>query len=96
MIHNLNKIFDSRIRLGIMSALVVNDEVNFNHLKELVGVTDGNLASHLKSLEENGYIKVQKGFIGRKTNTVYSATKSGEKAFRQHLDALEKMIRSLE
>jgi DNA-binding MarR family transcriptional regulator len=96
MIHNLNKIFDSRIRLGIMSALVVNDEVNFNHLKELVGVTDGNLASHLKSLEENGYIKVHKGFIGRKTNTTYSATKSGEKAFRQHLDALEKMIRSLE
>jgi DNA-binding MarR family transcriptional regulator len=96
MIHNLNKIFDSRIRLGIMGALMMNDEVNFNHLKEVVGLTDGNLASHLKTLEENGYIKVQKGFIGRKTNTVYSATKSGEKAFRQHLDALEKMIRSLE
>lgn len=96
MIENLNKVFDSRIRLGIMGALLVNMEVNFNHLKEVVGVTDGNLASHLKTLEENGYIKVQKGFIGRKTNTVYSATKSGEKAFRQHLDALEKMIRSLE
>lgn len=96
MIENLNKIFDSRIRLGIMSALVVNDEVNFNQLKELIGVTDGNLASHLKTLEENGYIKVQKGFVGRKTNTTYSVTKAGEKAFRQHLDALEKMIRSLE
>lgn len=96
MIENLNKVFDSRIRLGIMGALLVNTEVNFNHLKEVVGVTDGNLASHLKTLEENGYIKVQKGFIGRKTNTVYTATKSGEKAFRQHLDALEKMIRSLE
>jgi DNA-binding MarR family transcriptional regulator len=96
LIENLNKTFDSRIRLGIMSALMVNEHVNFNHLKELIAVTDGNLASHLKTLEESGYIKVQKGFIGRKTNTTYSVTKAGEKAFRSHLEALEKMIRSLE
>ena len=95
-IENLNKVFDSRIRLGIMSALLVNEDVNFNELKELIQVTDGNLASHLKTLEESNYIKVQKGFIGRKTNTTYSVTKAGEKAFKQHLDALEKMIRSLE
>jgi len=95
-IENLNKVFDSRIRLGIMSAVLVNAEVNFNELKELIGVTDGNLASHLKTLEENGYIKVQKGFIGRKTNTTYAVTKSGEKAFKLHLEALEKMIKSLE
>ncbi|MBV4356639.1 winged helix-turn-helix domain-containing protein [Pinibacter aurantiacus] len=94
-IENLNKVFDSRVRLGIMSALMVNEEVNFNELKELIGVTDGNLASHMKTLEENAYIKVQKGFIGRKTNTTYSITKAGEKAFKQHLEALEKMIRSL-
>jgi DNA-binding MarR family transcriptional regulator len=94
IIENLNKIFDSRIRLGIMSALMVNEEINFNELKELMQVTDGNLASHLKSLEESGYIKVQKGFIGRKTNTTYSVTRSGEKAFKTHLEALEKMIRS--
>jgi len=94
-IENLNKIFDSRIRLGIMSALMVNAEVNFNELKELIDVTDGNLASHLKTLEENGFIKVQKGFIGRKTNTTYTVTKSGEKAFKQHLDALEQMIKSI-
>lgn len=94
-IEHLNKVFDSRIRLGIMSALLVNDEVNFNDLKELIQVTDGNLASHLKTLEESAYIKVQKGFIGRKTNTTYSVTKAGEKAFKQHLEALEKMIRSL-
>ncbi len=94
-IENLNKIFDSRIRLGIMSALMVNAEVNFNELKELIDVTDGNLASHLKTLEENGFIKIQKGFIGRKTNTLYSVTKAGEKAFKQHLDALEKMIKSI-
>lgn len=94
-IESLNKVFDSRIRLGIMGTLMVNAEVNFNELKELIGVTDGNLASHLKTLEENSYIKVQKGFVGRKTNTTYSVTKAGEKAFKQHLDALEKMIRSI-
>ncbi|MEO5681917.1 MAG: transcriptional regulator [Chitinophagaceae bacterium] len=94
-IEHLNKIFDSRIRLGIMSALMVNNAINFNELKELIEVTDGNLASHLKTLEENAFIKVQKGFVGRKTNTTYSVTKSGEKAFKQHLDALEQMIKSI-
>lgn len=93
-IENLNKAFDSRVRLGIMSALMVNVEVNFNLLKELIQVTDGNLASHIKALEENGYIKVNKGFIGRKTNTTYAATKAGEKAFKLHLEALEQMIKS--
>lgn len=92
-IANLNKAFDSRIRLGIMSSLMVNEEVNYNDLKELLQVTDGNLASHLKGLEESAYIKVYKGFIGRKTNTTYKATKVGEKAFKQHLDALEQMIK---
>lgn len=94
-IEHLNKIFDSRIRLGIMSALMVNESVNFNDLKELINVTDGNLATHLKTLEENNYVKVTKGFIGRKTNTTYSVTKQGEKAFKMHLEALEKMIRSI-
>lgn len=94
-IQQLNKVFDSRIRIGIMSALAVNDEVNFNDLKQILDVTDGNLASHLKTLEENGYVKVQKGFIGRKTNTTYSITKNGEKAFRLHLDALEEIIKKL-
>ncbi len=77
-----------------MSALIVNTEINFNELKELIKVTDGNLASHLKTLEDNDYIKVQKGFIGRKTNTTYLITKAGSKAFKMHLDALEKMILS--
>ena len=93
-IENLNKSFDNRVRLGIMSTLMVNDAISFNELKELLQITDGNLASHLKGLEETGYIVVQKGFIGRKTNTTYKATKAGEKAFKTHLDALEKMIRS--
>lgn len=92
-IDQLNKLFDSRVRLGIMSALMVNEEMNFNDLKELLGITDGNLASHLKALEENKIIKVEKGFIGRKTNTTYAITKLGEKAFKLHIEALEKMIR---
>lgn len=95
LIDNLNKIFDSRIRLGIMSALMVNTEVNFNELKELLNITDGNLASHLKTLEESEFVKVQKGFIGRKSNTTYSITRAGEKAFKTHLTALEKMIGSV-
>lgn len=94
LITNLNKLFDNRIRLGIMSALVMNGEMSFNDLKELLSITDGNLASHLKPLEESKAIKVQKGFIGRKTNTTYSVTRSGEKSFKDHIDALEKMIRA--
>lgn len=94
-IEQLNKVFDSRIRIGIMSALMVNEDINFNDLKALIDATDGNLATHLKTLEEHKFIKVEKGFIGRKTNTVYSITKAGEKAFRSHLDALEKIIKSV-
>ena len=94
-ISGLNKIFDNRIRLGVMSILMVNDEINFNDLKQMLEVTDGNLATHLQTLEENGYIKVHKGFIGRKTNTTYVISKSGEKAFKDHLDGLEKMIKGV-
>jgi|ERR1044072_3174194 DNA-binding MarR family transcriptional regulator len=94
-IEQLNKVFDSRIRIGIMSALMVNEDLNFNDLKTLIDVTDGNLATHLKTLEENNYVKVHKGFIGRKTNTTYSVTAAGQKAFRAHLDALEKIIKGI-
>ena len=91
-IENLNKIFDSRIKLGIMSVLMVNEDAAFNDLKQLLDITDGNLASHLKALEENDLIKVEKKFIGKKTNTMYSVTKNGERSFKAHLLALEKMI----
>ena len=67
----LNKIFDNRIRLGIMSVLLVNEEINFNDLKQMLEVTDGNLATHLQNLEENGFLKIKKGFVGKKTNTTY-------------------------
>lgn len=94
-IEQLSKVFDSRIRLGIMSALVVNDSISFNELKELIEVTDGNLATHLKTLEENRYLKVEKGFLGRKTNTTYTITKAGQKAFKSHLEALENLIKTM-
>ena len=93
-VENLNKAFDNRIRLGIMSILMVNDDMNFNSLKEMLQLTDGNLASHLKGLEEIGYIAVNKGFIGRKTNTTYEVTANGRKAFTEHLDALETLIKN--
>ena len=94
-IAGLNKIFDNRVRLGAMSILVVNEEISFNDLKQMLEVTDGNLATHLVTLEEEGYIKVHKGFIGRKTNTTYSVTKTGQKAFSDHITALEKMIKGI-
>lgn len=92
IIQNINKTFDHRIRLGIMSILMVNEEADFNTLKELLGVTDGNLASHIKALENERYIKIEKQFIGKKPNTKYAATIEGKNAFRQHLEALEKLI----
>jgi len=91
-ITNLQKVFESRIRLGIMSALMVNDTVDFNALKELLGLTDGNLASHLKALEQQEIILVSKEFIGRKPSTTYQATEQGRDLFRLHLSALEKII----
>jgi DNA-binding MarR family transcriptional regulator len=94
-LEQLNKVFDSRIRIGIMSALIVNERINFNDLKALVDATDGNLATHLKTLEDHQYLKVEKGFVGRKSNTTYTLTSAGEKAFRQHIDALEKIIKSI-
>ncbi len=92
IITNLNKTFDNRTRLGIMSLLLVDDWVEFKRLKELLGLTDGNLASHLKGLEEKKYIKLKKQFVGRKPMTTYACTVAGRKAFEEHLDALEKLL----
>lgn len=92
IIQNINKAFDHRIRLGIMSVLMVNESADFNMLKELLGVTDGNLASHTKALEQDQYIMIEKQFIGKKPNTRYIATKEGKNAFTAHIEALEKLI----
>jgi DNA-binding HxlR family transcriptional regulator len=88
-----DKAFENRIRLQIMSVLVVNAHYDFNALKELLEVTDGNLASHLKALEKEQYITVTKSFIGRKPNTQYAASEKGKTAFKKHLEALENLIR---
>lgn len=92
ILQHINKAFDHRIRLGIMSILMVNEHADFTTLKELLGVTDGNLASHAKALEAEAYIMVEKQFIGKKPNTRYMATKEGRQAFKEHINALEKLI----
>jgi DNA-binding HxlR family transcriptional regulator len=92
-LEQFDKAFENRIRLQIMSVLVANDHYDFNSLKELLKVTDGNLASHLKALEKEEYILVNKTFVGRKPNTQYSASEKGRKAFIKHLAALESLIK---
>lgn len=94
LISGLNKAFESRIRLGIMSVLTVNETYDFNSFKAILKVTDGNLASHLKALEEKGMITVNKQFIRRKPNTSYSATETGIVEFKRHLTALEDLIKT--
>jgi len=93
-INSLHKAFESRIRLGIMSALAVNDILDFNSLKEFLDITDGNLASHIKGLEKEKFVRVKKSFVGKKPNTKYFMTKKGKMAFDDHLKALEKLIKS--
>jgi len=93
LLNNLNKLLENRVRLGIMSALVVNKSIDFNTLKDLLDVTDGNLASHLKSLEKHDFLEVRKQFIGRKPHTTYIITNHGKTVFNQHLDALEQLIK---
>lgn len=93
IIANLNKAFDNKVRLGIMSMLMVNEWVDFTLLKEMLDLTDGRLASHVKALEENEYLEVRKQFIGKKPNTSYKASAKGKKAFNDHLDALEALLK---
>jgi DNA-binding MarR family transcriptional regulator len=91
-VNQLNKEFESRVRLGIMSVLMVNDWVDFTEMKGLLEVTDGNLASHSTVLEKAGYIEIKKEFVGKKPKTSYRVTNSGRQAFSEHLDALEKLL----
>lgn len=91
-INQLNKEFESRVRLGIMSVLMVNDWVDFSEMKSVLEITDGNLASHSNALEKAGYIEVKKEFVGKKPRTSYRVTQSGREAFTEHLNMLEKLI----
>ena len=93
-LNKLHKAFESRARLGIMSVLIVNDKMDYTTMKELLNLTDGNLASHLNALEKLAFIEVQKQFVGKKPHTTYKVTRAGKKAFNDHLNALEKLIRS--
>lgn len=90
---NFDKAFENRVRLQVMSVLVANDSYDFNSLKDLLDVTDGNLASHLKALEKEEYITVTKSFLGRKPNTRYQASSIGITAFKKHLETLENLIK---
>jgi len=94
IISKLNKQFENRIRLGIMSVLMVNESMNFIDLRETLDVTDGNLSSHLTALEKSNLIEVHKQFVGRKPNTNYRITKRGRSAFTEHLQFLTKLIQS--
>ncbi len=93
LLKNINKAFESKVRLGVMSLLMIHDELEFTRLRELLQVTDGNLASHSRALESAGYIQVEKSFVGRRPNTTYKASPEGCKAFQEHLNALENLIR---
>lgn len=90
---NLDKVLEHRIRLQIMSVLVTNDGYEFNSLKEILGITDGNLASHIKALEREKYISVSKSFVDRKPNTKYKISERGRNAFKKHLEALEAVVK---
>ncbi|MGM0665748.1 MAG: winged helix-turn-helix domain-containing protein [Bacteroidota bacterium] len=92
ILNRLSKLLENRVRLGIMSALMVNESIDFNTLKELLDVTDGNLASHMKMLEKHELVKVTKQFIGKKPNTNYSITARGRNIFNSHLSALEQLM----
>ncbi len=94
-IDRLNKAFESRVRLGIMSILMVNDWMDYKEFKEQLNLTDGNLASHIAGLEKHKYINVRKRFIGKKTNTSYKITALGKKEFQSHINALEKLLNSI-
>lgn len=93
ILKDLDKAFENKLRLGIMSALMVNDFLDFNALKEILDATDGNLASHLKTLEKEGYINFTKEFLDRKPNTKYMVTESGKEAFIKHLKAIENLLK---
>ncbi|NMC42255.1 MAG: transcriptional regulator [Bacteroidales bacterium] len=93
LLSNINKAFESRVRLGIMSVLIVNNQADFRTLRNTLEVTDGNLATHLRALEEAGYITSEKRFLNKKPNTVYRITTEGSESFRNHINALEELIR---
>lgn len=92
--NQLNKAFESRVRLGVMSMLMVNDWVSYSEMKELLSLTDGNLASHITALDKLSFIEIEKKFVGKKPQTSYKATKLGKTEFEKHIDGLEKLLKN--
>lgn len=90
---SLDKVLEHSVRLQIMSVLVANESFDFNSIKDLLSITDGSLATHIKALEREKYISVAKSFVDRKPNTKYKASDRGRNAFKKHLDAMEEVIR---
>ena len=93
IIHQLDKAFENRIRLGLMSVLSVNEWMEFNELKTLLEVTDGNLASHISALDKKGFVETRKRFVGKKPNTSFRITEDGRISFQNHLNALETLLK---
>lgn len=91
-LENIDKTLESKVRLGIMAVLMVNETLDFKSLRTLLDLTDGNLVTHTRTLENAGYITTSKQFVGRVPNTTYRATEKGRDAFRRHLQALESLI----
>lgn len=89
-----DKLLQHQVRLGIMSVLMVNDWIDYNALKEVLELTDGNLASNIASLEKHEYLEIKKEFVGKKTKTSYQITTKGKKAFQAHLQALENFLKT--
>ena len=90
---NFDKTLEHRVRLQIMGVLAANESYDFGDLKELLQTTDGNLATHIKALEREKYIVIQKSFVDRKPNTRYKISERGRSAFKKHLDALEALVK---
>ena len=92
--HTLDRLVHERLRLGILSALAVNDSLTFNELKRLLDTTDGNLSVHARKLEEAGYVGCAKSFANRMPKTEYKLTAAGRRALERYLDHMEALIQA--
>ena len=90
-----NRVIHEPMRLGIISALAVNERLTFNHLKRLLQTTDGNLSVHARKLEDAGYVTCTKGFEGRVPRTEYRLTSAGRRALARYLDHMEALIKAV-
>ena len=90
----LDRLIHERLRLGIVSALAVNESLTFNELKRLMQTTDGNLSVHARKLEDAGYVTCKKSFEGRVPRTEYRLTATGRRALERYLDHMEALIRA--